>query len=316
MEDSTSAVTLGVAMKQVESDSRALSAALADGAVRDLSHEELGELAATGRAVQARIDAVILAAVGEVDARGSFATDGALTAAAWLRSTVTVTPAEAAGAVRTARALRGGLLPGTVAALVAGEITARHAQVIADGIHTTSSGGHRGPAPAQAVALIEPEVLAVARAADTRAVGSVMAAFQQALDPDAADAAALRRWERRGLTLAPARGRHQRDQRAGRRVLGGGAARGDRRRVTAGRRGHPHPGPDPPRRPGRDLPAVPGEPRRPCAGRRRAPPRHRHHRRPDPLPADQPGDTGRWVAGGAAGRDRPDPGLHRAAAGL
>ena len=141
MEDSTSAVTLGVAMKQVESDSRALSAALADGAVRDLSHEELGELAATGRAVQARLDAVLLAAVGEVDARGSHVLDGALTAGAWLRATVTVTPAEAAGAVRTARALRGGLLPGTVAALGAGEITARHAQAIADGIHTTSSGG-------------------------------------------------------------------------------------------------------------------------------------------------------------------------------
>ncbi|HTE72085.1 MAG TPA: DUF222 domain-containing protein, partial [Actinomycetes bacterium] len=159
MEDSTSAVTLGVAMKQVESDSRALAAALADGAVRDLSHEELRELVATGRAVQALIDAVVLAAVGEVDARGSCVHDGALTTGAWLRSTVTVTPAEAAGAVRTARALRGGLLPGTVAALAAGEITARHAQVIADGIHTTSSGGHRGPAPAQAVALIEPEVL-------------------------------------------------------------------------------------------------------------------------------------------------------------
>ena len=203
MEDSTSAVTLGVAMKQVESDSRVLSAALGEGAVRDLSHEELGELVAAGRAVQARIDAVLLAAVGEVDARGSHVHDGALSTGAWLRSTVTVTPVEAAGAVRTARALRGGLLPGTAAALAAGEITARHAQVIADGIHTSSSGGHRGPAPAEAVALIEPEVLAVARTADTRAVGSVMAAFGHALDPDAADAAALRRWERRGLTLAP-----------------------------------------------------------------------------------------------------------------
>ena len=43
----------------------------------------------------------------------------------------------------------------------------------------------------------------MARTADTRAVGSVMAAFGHALDPEAADAAALRRWERRGLTLAP-----------------------------------------------------------------------------------------------------------------
>jgi hypothetical protein len=195
---------LAVAMRQVEADSRVLAAALANGAVRDLSHQELGELVATGRAVQARVDAVVLAAVGEVDARGSHLRDGALTAGAWLRSTVTVTPSEAAGAVRTARALRGGLLPGTVAALGAGEITARHAQAIADGIHTTSSRGHRGPAPVGAVALIEPEVLAVARTADTRAVGSVMAAFQHALDPDGADAAALRRFARRGLTLAAA----------------------------------------------------------------------------------------------------------------
>ena len=134
---------------------------------------------------------------------GRTCTTGRSRTGAWLRSTVTVTPVEAAGAVRTARALRGGLLPGTAAALAAGEITARHAQVIADGIHTSSSGGHRGPAPAEAVALIEPEVLAVARTADTRAVGSVMAAFGHALDPEAADAAALRRFERRGLTLAP-----------------------------------------------------------------------------------------------------------------
>jgi hypothetical protein len=193
---------LSVAMKQVESDTQVLSAALAGGSVRDLSHDELGELVAAGRRAQARIDAALLAAVGEVDARGSFVHDGALSAGAWLRSKATVTPVEAAGTVRTARALQRGLLPGTAAALAAGEISARHALAIADGIHTTSSGGHRGPAPAEAVALIEPEVLQVARTADTRAVGAVMAAFQHALDPDAADAAALRRWQRRGLTLA------------------------------------------------------------------------------------------------------------------
>jgi len=194
---------LPVAMKQVESETATLAAALADGSVRDLSHDELGELVAAGRRIQARVDAVMLAAVGEVDARGSFVHDGALTAGAWLRSTVTVTPAEAAGTVRTARALARGLLPGTAAALAGGQISARHAQVIADGIHTTSSGGHRDPAPPEAVALIEPEVLAVARTADTRAVGAVMAAFQHALDPEAADAAAIRRWARRGLTLSP-----------------------------------------------------------------------------------------------------------------
>ena len=194
---------LAVAMKQVEADAKILTAALGGASVRDLSHDQLGELVAAGRRAQARIDAALLAAVGEVDARGSFVQDGALTAGAWLRSKATVTPAEAAGTVRTARALQRGLLPGTAAALAEGEISARHALVIADGIHTTSSGGHRGPAPAEAVALIEPEVLQVAKSADTRAVGSVMAAFGHALDPDAADAAAIRRWERRGLTISP-----------------------------------------------------------------------------------------------------------------
>ena len=48
--------------------------------MRDLSHDELGELVAAGRRVQARIDAALLAAVGEVDARGSFVHDGALSA--------------------------------------------------------------------------------------------------------------------------------------------------------------------------------------------------------------------------------------------
>jgi hypothetical protein len=57
-------------------------------------------------------------------------------------------------------------------------------------------------APAGAVALIEPEALAVAREADVRAVAALMRRFAHALDPDAADAAALARFERRGLTLA------------------------------------------------------------------------------------------------------------------
>ena len=174
-----------------------------DGAVRDLTHDELADVVAAGRRVQARVDAAVLAAIAEVDARGTFVHDGALTTAAWLRARTRATPAEAAATARTAAALRRGLLPGTAVALAAGEISTRQAQTIADGIHTTTtSGGHRGPAPAEAVALIEPEVLDVARQADTRAVASVMTAFAHALDPDAADASAMRRYERRGLTLS------------------------------------------------------------------------------------------------------------------
>ncbi len=52
------------------------------------------------------------------------------------------------------------------------------------------------------MALIEPEALAVARAADPGAVAGVMRQFAHALDPDGADEAAVRRYERRGVSLA------------------------------------------------------------------------------------------------------------------
>jgi hypothetical protein len=58
-------------------------------------------------------------------------------------------------------------------------------------------------APAGAAALIEDEALAVAAEADPRTVAALMARFRHALDPDAADQAALARYARRGITLAP-----------------------------------------------------------------------------------------------------------------
>ena len=170
-----------------------LVGSLAGGAVRDLCHEELAGLAGAVRAEQARLESVLLTVIGEVDARGTFVHDGALSAGAWLRMVTRATPGEAAASVRTARTLRSGVLPGTAAALAAGEISGRHAQHIADGM---------ADAPPGAVEAFEPEVLEVARAADVRSVAAVMTAFGHALDPDAADAAALRRIERRGITFA------------------------------------------------------------------------------------------------------------------
>jgi hypothetical protein len=138
---------------------------VADGGVRDLSHEELTELTAAVRREQARL--------GEVDARGGYVHDGALTAGAWLRMTARLTPGDATARVRTARVLRSGVLPQVRAALGAGEISGEHARVIARGV---------SDAPAGAVALIEPEALHAARTADVRATAAVMRAFAHALD--------------------------------------------------------------------------------------------------------------------------------------
>lgn len=172
----------------------ALVDSLTGAAVRDLGHDQLRELVRTARAATSRLGWVTLEAAGEVDARGSHTSEGALTAGAWLRMHTAATPAEAAAAVRTARVLRSGVLPATRDALAAGAISPAHAQVIATAVTD---------APAPAVALIEPEALAVARAGDVRATSAVMRAFAHALDPDAADAAALRRYQRAGSPFRP-----------------------------------------------------------------------------------------------------------------
>ena len=171
-----------------------LGGSLAGGGIPDLTHDELGGLVAAARTVQARLDAVTAEAVGEVGARGTFTLDGAVTLGSWLRQKARLTPTQATGLATTARVLRSGILPATRAALAVGDLSGEHARVIATGI----TG-----APPDAVALIEPEVVHTATRADLRATAAVLRAFRHALDPDAADAAALARYERAGITLTP-----------------------------------------------------------------------------------------------------------------
>ena len=162
--------------------------------LRSEGHDELSALLARVHGLQAQLEYVVLATVREVDVRGSFVSDGALSTGAWARMHTRMTPSEATGAVRTARVLDSGELPATAAALADGQIAPAHVRVIAAAV---------ADAPVGAAALIEHEALAVAREADPRAVAALMRAFTHALDPDGADAAALARYERRGITFSP-----------------------------------------------------------------------------------------------------------------
>jgi Domain of unknown function (DUF222) len=164
------------------------------GGLTRASHDELSGLVRDVRRLQAQLEFVALAVVREVEVRGSHVADGALSTAAWVRLQARMSPGEATAAVRTARMLGSGSLPGTAAALAAGDIDPAHVRAVAAGV---------ADAPAAAVALIEDEALAVAREADPRAVAGLLRRFAHALDPDAADAAALARFERRGITLSP-----------------------------------------------------------------------------------------------------------------
>lgn len=183
----------GLVAEATEAVDRLVSG-VGSGALGGCSHAELGEQLAQVRALQARLEWVALGVVREVDVRGSFADEGMLSAAAWVRAHGRLAPRQAAGMVRTARALGSGPLADTSTALARGEVHAGHVRVIASGV---------AGAPAGAVGLIEPEALAVARESDPRSVASVMRRFRATVDPDGAEEAAVRRYERRGLTLAP-----------------------------------------------------------------------------------------------------------------
>ena len=86
-----------------------LVAAVHAGALHGEGHDELSALLAEVRAVQARLEYVLLAAVREVDTRGSYVSDGALTAGAWARMHTRMTPAESdrGGAHRPGAGVRG-----------------------------------------------------------------------------------------------------------------------------------------------------------------------------------------------------------------
>ena len=165
--------------------------------------------------------------VGKVDADGTHTYDGCLSASAWVKAVGHQSSAEAARTVRTARTLRSGVLPNTIAALAAGAITGRHAAVIADAVKD---------APAGAVALIEPEAVATAVEGDVVATANVMRRFTHALDPDTADEkrpAALRAGRDHLPAAAGRRVRHHRHRRRDHRR---GHRRRRRRRLTTGDR--------------------------------------------------------------------------------
>lgn len=191
MQTSTGPAT--AAVHRVAAAATELVTAVRAGAVAGAQVDELTELLGEVRAVAARLEWVALAVVREIDVSGAHRVDGALTPQAWLRQRARMTPTEANAAVRTARGLGSGSLDATSRALANGEIDPAHARLIArDAVE----------APAGAVGLIEPLALSAAREADARTVAEVMAAFRHALDPDAADAAAVRRYDRRGLSVA------------------------------------------------------------------------------------------------------------------
>jgi Domain of unknown function (DUF222)/HNH endonuclease len=162
---------------------RLTDAALAEGMVR------LERLAN-------RLDGHRLAWLAAVDARGAAGTEDGVPApstASWLRRRLRLSTGAATSCVRTARALFRGPLTGTGQALVAGEVSLAHAQVLAHGTQEL---------PAQVAAEAEPVLLEAARRLDPPRLRQAVAHLRLVADPDGADRRAERQHGRRGLWLA------------------------------------------------------------------------------------------------------------------
>ena len=114
--------------------------------------------------------------------------------ASWLRPRLRMGAGAAATAVRTARALFGGPLTATAQALVDGELSLAHAQVLAHGTQQL---------PDHLAAEAEPVLVEAARRLDPPRLRRVLGHLLAAADPQGAEGQAERRHGRRGLWLSP-----------------------------------------------------------------------------------------------------------------
>jgi Domain of unknown function (DUF222) len=177
----------------------ALTAAVDELAAQDLdglTDTALVEWALVMRQQMDRQEGQWLRTLAAVDARGAAGADQGVPApstAAWLRARLRMGAGAATSLVRTARALFRGPLTGTGQALVDGEVSLAHAQVLAASTHHL---------PDQVTADAEPVLLAAARRLDPPRLRQAIGHLRLVADPEGADAQTERQQERRGLWLS------------------------------------------------------------------------------------------------------------------
>ena len=144
-----------------------------------------------------RLEGLWLRQLAAVDGRGAAGADQGQqvgSTAAWLRTRLRLGAGAAASCVRTARALFRGPLAATAEALIAGELTAAHARVLAHGTQEL---------PEDVTVAAEPVLVEAAARLDPPRLRRVIAHLCLVADPDAADRHGELRSGRRGLWLAP-----------------------------------------------------------------------------------------------------------------
>jgi hypothetical protein len=135
-----------------------------------------------------------LAALDALGAAGADQDAPAPSTASWLRNRLRMSGGAARSAVRTARALFRGPLHETAAALTAGAISPAHAQVVAEGTRDL---------PDHVRLEADPVLVEAARRLDPPLLRQAVGYLVDVADPAGAEVARQRRFDRRGLWLAP-----------------------------------------------------------------------------------------------------------------
>lgn len=183
--------TPGVGRAQVDvvAEVRQLSEAFAAGADLAPAGSQLVGL----REHIDQLESVFLRAVADFDASGGFVDDGAGSLAAWLRHHCRLAPGEAASRARLARAVTSGPMKRTGQAMRDGVLSWRHAEAVERTLRDV---------PVERREEAEEALLEPAKSLDPVLLKRVGAQQLHRLDVDRAEAAAVRRLERRGLSLA------------------------------------------------------------------------------------------------------------------
>ncbi len=147
-----------------------------------LTDRQLAMEVADAVALRAQADAVLLARVGEADARGLARSRGASSMVGWLRGSHRLASGEASRLVGTARALRE-QLPTTATAMAGGEVQLGQTQVIVDSLKDLSPDV--GP---ELRAAGEQTLIGARSALDPAGLGRLGRRLEELLDPDGVQA--------------------------------------------------------------------------------------------------------------------------------